>query len=975
MNAGSITTYFWRWPTLQFPIWTFAVLLLAPAQTTAQANAASNLGQLHVRNYSRKTYGGGTQNWDISQDSSGRLYFANNDGLLTYDGTYWELYPLPKRTVVRSVWAAPDGRIFIGGQGELGYFQADQKGQLSYHSLCALIPEQYGNFEDVWDIVPFGDKVYFRTNKLLFCLFNDSMEALVSNQPLQYLGKANNQLFLQKGDGSLSQFRESDFVPLVSPFEKEKMLITAILPWKADTLLFCTLKNGIYASSRDQVFPWKSTYDASFKTSRIYTACTLGEGHLAIGTTLSGLFILDSLRRIEHHLFKENGLQNNTVLTLSADHQGNLWSGLDNGISWIHIQSAFSRISPNGALEGTGYTAIAFENRLYFGTNTGLYCIPRQSYYPPTMKTEFAKVANGDGQVWGLNQIGGHLLAGLHEGAYEVKGYNANPVASLQGVWKFIELTPELALAGHYNGLALFKKSAGTWKFDGQLEGLEESCRIITKDDEGRIWMSHPYRGVYQLLVNAEEKKVSYFFYDESKGLPSKQNNYVFSLAGKAFVATEKGVYRYQESVDKFLPDPHFHELLGSETWVKYLNQDDNGNIWYSTESETGILMVDDLALDKKVKRMPIPELTNRLVGGFEFMLPLDKHNIFIATEEGFLLFNPSRYHQSPPPGLNFHSVRLQQNDSLLYGGWQSPEAEITTLSARHNALVFTWSANDFADGNYMDYAFHLEGLEDGWSDWAGATSTVFNNLPPGEYTFQVKARNKHHIESPVASWSFEILAPWYASTWAYTIYSLLVIGGLVYLLYTQQRKFEKEKAQLESTHQKREAQHLERAQQSEAVIETLRNEKLQAEISHKNKELATTTMHLVQKSELMNNLRKTLQKISSKKELDHHARTEIDRLVRIIDRDANLDEEWNRFSRNFDEVHSDFLQRIREKQPQLSPNDYKLCAYLRMNLSTKEIASLLNLSVRGVEASRYRLRKRLGLPTGENLIDFLLEI
>jgi DNA-binding CsgD family transcriptional regulator len=99
----------------------------------------------------------------------------------------------------------------------------------------------------------------------------------------------------------------------------------------------------------------------------------------------------------------------------------------------------------------------------------------------------------------------------------------------------------------------------------------------------------------------------------------------------------------------------------------------------------------------------------------------------------------------------------------------------------------------------------------------------------------------------------------------------------------------------------------------------------------------------------------------------------EIHRIVKMVDQDASLDEDWEQFSKNFDQVHSDFLKRLGDQYPQLSSNDFKLSAYLRMNLSTKEIASLLNISVRGVEASRYRLRKRLGLGTNVNLTEFLM--
>ena len=87
------------------------------------------------------------------------------------------------------------------------------------------------------------------------------------------------------------------------------------------------------------------------------------------------------------------------------------------------------------------------------------------------------------------------------------------------------------------------------------------------------------------------------------------------------------------------------------------------------------------------------------------------------------------------------------------------------------------------------------------------------------------------------------------------------------------------------------------------------------------------------------------------------------------------MDDNWDKFELYFDQVHENFFQRLRDHYPKLTPKDQKLCAYLRMNLSTKEIAPLLNISVRGVEISRYRLRKKLGLTSETNLVDFITAI
>ena len=103
--------------------------------------------------------------------------------------------------------------------------------------------------------------------------------------------------------------------------------------------------------------------------------------------------------------------------------------------------------------------------------------------------------------------------------------------------------------------------------------------------------------------------------------------------------------------------------------------------------------------------------------------------------------------------------------------------------------------------------------------------------------------------------------------------------------------------------------------------------------------------------------------------------RKEIQGLINLMNFDNKIDEDWEQFSHHFDQVHVNFMERLRKKYPQITTNDEKLCAYLRLNLSTKETAQMMNISVRGVEASRYRLRKKLGLSNDENLIEFMMRV
>jgi DNA-binding CsgD family transcriptional regulator len=189
-----------------------------------------------------------------------------------------------------------------------------------------------------------------------------------------------------------------------------------------------------------------------------------------------------------------------------------------------------------------------------------------------------------------------------------------------------------------------------------------------------------------------------------------------------------------------------------------------------------------------------------------------------------------------------------------------------------------------------------------------------------------------------------------------------------------QRRKFETEKAILQEKHQQTEAQQRLEVQQTQAELSIIRNEKLEAEIQFKNQKLAATTMHLVQKNEMLVTISETLRQVLEQS-TSAAVKKDLRQVLNLLNFDQKLDEDWEQFAQYFDQVHVNFLGRVREKFPKLSQNDYKLCAYLRMNLSTKEIASLMNISVRGVEASRYRLRKRLDLPNETNLNEFIMQL
>ncbi|MCB0848093.1 MAG: two component regulator three y domain-containing protein, partial [Bacteroidetes bacterium] len=188
---------------------------------------------------------------------------------------------------------------------------------------------------------------------------------------------------------------------------------------------------------------------------------------------------------------------------------------------------------------------------------------------------------------------------------------------------------------------------------------------------------------------------------------------------------------------------------------------------------------------------------------------------------------------------------------------------------------------------------------------WTNKTEKEYTNLAPGDYTFMVKAQNIYGDESEVAKYQFSIQPPWYETILArvFIVVFFLMIFGLI--LYVNNRKIKKDSdlviQKQAQTLQKKEAEFKRESEKSEAEIIRLRNEKLRAEVVHKNKELASYALHLGQKSETLLKLQKQLGKI--KKELADKDRSKVDQLVRMIDEDIRLDKNWEQFEFHFDQV------------------------------------------------------------------------
>ncbi|HEY4289094.1 MAG TPA: triple tyrosine motif-containing protein [Puia sp.] len=946
---------------------------------TKPGQGQSTIGLPAIKNYHNTDYHAALGIWDICQDQHGLLYFANNDGLLTYDGAYWKLYPLPNKAAIKSLAMDAKGRIFVGGQDEIGYFFPDAAGILQYHSLKEQLPREAQQFADIWNIIPVKDGVFFRTIESIFYWKDNKITTFDAPGGWQLLAQVDSLLFAADKSKGLQVFRNGQWQPAVGNLPSPALRITGIAAWSTDTLLVSTLKNGLYLLSGSNLIRKPTGADPLLTSNLITTIKKIEKDRYAIGTSTGGLLVLDRTGEVVQRYSSGEGLQSNNVLSVRADRESNLWLGLETGISFVHYNTSVKQIRPVRDNQLLCNAIRVYDQKLYIGTSNGLYRIGLEPSIKDISKIKgnFSEVENTKGRVWSLTEIEGKLLMGHQDGAYVIKNDRAIPVLTRQGVWGFVK-TPAEIIAGTYTGLRGITIEKGELKEGQKINDLYESLPEIVVDSAFRIWASHPYRGVFKNPVsNTGEIALPYAHYGIKEGLPSNLNNSVHIIHNKVVIATEKGVYEYDAGADRFIPSAFFQPVF-HDTSVEDLTSDADGNIWFVSSQRVGVIDFSKPSGSTPYSIIYFPELTDQTVKGFAFIYPYDRENIFIGGNNGVFHLNYSRYIQ----GGNDLTVMLStvkaiaEKDSLIFGGYagDGDPATPVRLPNHWNSFHFEYSSPFYAQQANVEFSYQLTGFDKEWSEWTPRTEKDYTNLSYGKYSFSVRARdNLGNVSAPVA-YTFSVRPAWYQTTWAWLLY-LFLLGWLVYLVgRAQQRRLALHQKKYEEQQERRNYLYSLELDRKEKGLIALQNSKLEGELQFKNKELATVTMHLVERGGIMLSIKEELLAVIKRLNIPSLS-YEFRSVFRMISDTEKSDDDWNRFALYFDQVHNNFLATLKTRFPQLSPTDLKLCAYLRLNLTSKEIAQILNISLKGVEVSRYRLRKKLNLSTEVNLYDFLIEV
>lgn len=907
----------------------------------------------NIINFSRSDYQAGNKNWSLSEDEKGIMYIGNDLGLLEFDGIDWNLNKLHKADVVRAIYAASNQTIFTGGYEEFGRWDRDISGILKYTSLSDNLPGGRLHNDDIWRIWKRDNLVYFQSFKNIYIYDQNNVYKFPQEKDILFLIKVKDELWIQEMAGSLFKIVGNQYEKIAGSEIFSKTEVRTVLPTPDNKYIIGTSSMGLYIYDGSEFKIWNS--NKSLIDGSVNCGLAASNGNYYFGTILSGIYEVSPNGNITNHFNTETYLHNNTVLSLYEDRSKTIWAGLDRGISCIQYLNGISCMTdPTGKI-GAVYSASLYKGKLFIGTNQGVYYIDKNDLYSMNALSKFTLLPKTGGQTWSLNVIDDKLYCSHNQGLLIIDQNLSvtSPYFINTGVFYTMEKDKDHLLLGTYISLMSIDKTTQTLHV---LNQVQEPIKKVQTDHLNNVWLQHMNKGIYRTRLNDDFSKIESFKYygnEDKQDIPYKLK--LFKVGGRvAFLGNNK-FYTYNDIEGTIVPEQALNECFSSISGLKEVVNISPENFWIiGNDLIYNVVYNDNRAQIKFI--IDIGYKNFSMIDNFENIVTLDDDLSLICLDNGFLLCqNKVTAKNDPIAQPYFKSIKISNaNGESVY-----LDNNFNQINHSFNTIKFRFSTAETLTRN-ISFEYKLEGLDDQWHALKNQNFMTYERLPKGKYIFIVVAVDRQGNRSEEIQFPFEVLAPWHQSGWAVLAYCLLFIMLIASIILYIQYKYKKI--------------HLKKLRMLETKRLNLINEHLQKEVEEKNAELLSQTSFIIQRNELILKIKNEVEEFSVKQ--NNKTLTPLyQKINTLLNSSLDSEEDWKTFLIKFEQKHTNFFKKIKETYPQLTANDLRLCACLKLNLDSKEIATLMNISVRAVENSRYRLRKKLEIPSHQHLNDFFLQI
>ncbi len=869
-----------------------------------------------LQNYTPEEYAQAGKVWAIQSAVSGLVYFATDKGLLEFDGLNWRRYSGSKG-FTRSLLVVNDSVLYTGADKDFGVWERKGIQGFQYRSCYPFRESTQGLNEEFWGVYQIEDEIIFVSFDNLYVQKEGQLTKVAAPTRFSKSFQAGGGLYLADEQRGLFHF---DGLSLTQVFEYPDRQAWQImgLDETDEGLFVVTRDRGLFEYREGILRPLQQEVSDYLSRDQVFSFSLIEDSHYAFGTILNGVYITDRTGRIIQQINKQKGILNNTILSLHYSPQGSLWLGMDFGVAAVRLSSEVAYVLDHQGVFGTGQTALLDEEDFYLGTNQGLYYSDWDGLKNNTAAISWALIPQSAGQVWALEKIGKDIWCGHDQGLFQVDPQNFAPVYTDEGVLAISPLGDHHLVTGTYNGLSLFRRQGQTWTFERKMAPVQGACSQVMAEGDSLLWVNIPNFGIIKADLTSDlEIERQRFYLDETfEGV----NPWLYVDSLGMHLSTNLYAYTYDHKQDSFL---------------------------------RGAMPLND---------EPVVNRLSTMWSG----ISLNQEFEFFPVYNGFALFNNNP--QESVTQLTQVLVRslMAFNNDTIIAVERSAEIPYHLNNLRIQFLV--------PHQEHTLYRYRLANFQDQWSDWSEQNSRDFLHLSEGEYELLVEAKGPGGVlQSQLLK--VRIMPPWYRRWYMYLAVALLLFGLYYLQRLRNQRKLGRLQAQLEAKELQAQAKQEEVFQQ-EKMVQV--QERLEGEIADLKKRLRAKTIELAKKGKenedknrLLQTLKDKLSAIEKSRPAEPSRRwAEMSRLL-----DNKLSSEDHTFEMQIDELNQDFLRRLKAGYPALTTYDLRLATYLKMGLSSREIAELLNVLPSSVNVSRSRLRKKLNLDADRDLYEFLIEV
>jgi signal transduction histidine kinase/ligand-binding sensor domain-containing protein len=805
------------------------------------------------------------------QDSTGRIFVGNLEGLLVKSGKRWAKININNNSLVYTLYVSEKNQIYFASNKSFGCLSVTDNGKLSSEIFISDTKSR------ITRIIGKNDSIIFMSKEEVYISYLDSTFQITSYlSPYQTLFKDDESIIIKPYNYNFRYLFDDKLKPVFdkniesnykisTPFYFNKLLYFFSFP-EYELFQFSSRKKNIKKINLKNNLRNRLKNNFGFQALQI-------DSSLAISTRKNGLIFLTSDSSI-YELNENNGLSSNVAFSIMRDGQNGVWTALQNGISRIEAFQNWSHWNKSNNIPDIINSVIKFNNTIYISTMNGVY------YYE---NFRWIKVQGINGRFFGMSKKNSELFVSASEqGLYVINNNRSILLSSKIRAWAIDNVGTSIVVPSELDGIYFLEKKNGIALIDLFLKkniGTPYSVKYI---NDSTAWLSIKWEGLYK--INLKTDTATLEFYDEKNGIPKTSEIDILKLGSNETVfATSKGFYQLnpnpdKDSTDFFIPVPY----LNIKKPILKAAVDSQQNIWYATTNsynEQVIKKLKHLAPNKyEDDSQGLQRFPNQIVNHI-YPDPDEVGVIWIAGTKGLYKYDENIDVDFTLPFKTIMN-RVSTGDSIIFHGFYSvenetgapsfvdyqPEAYIPTLSYSNNNIKFEFSSSAYTYEEKNTYSYYLKGVDESWSNWNRRTQKEYSNLAPGKYIFQLKSKNLYGTEGKPTSYTFIIEAPWYLTTWAkifFIVAGLLGIWVIVMLYNYRLRKHRKHLKLLvadrtfEVLSQKKEIE-----LQYKKLSEQTEELKLQSEqIELKNRELEESQEEVLQINDTLEELNKQLEK------------------------------------------------------------------------------------------------------------------